>query len=187
MGEIYAELPINAYRMPYDGGAPFSMFTWSNANGVEETFFIDRIDGTIDDTLAVACVNSRTEDMCGPCVQESYIINLLKPAISEIVVQRSSFPLQSGTVHYLTCNPTTQFTTENELYYRAYQVVYFLSGIGKGPAIRIHHGLAAKEYFCTKMFENTEIPNLSKTLFEMLKTAIIDNSKTESGKTFEKN
>jgi len=38
MGEISVELPINAYRMPYDSGSPFSVFTWSNANGVRRLF-----------------------------------------------------------------------------------------------------------------------------------------------------
>jgi len=170
MGEISVELPINAYQMPYDGGSPYSMFTWSNASGVEETFFIDRIDGTIDDTLSIACVNSRKNEICRTCAQENYIINLLKPAIGEIVLARSSFPLHAGSVHYLTCAPTAQFIAENGLHYRAYQAVYFISEIGNGPAIKIHHGLASQGYFCTKMYESQKLPYLSKGINKMLQT-----------------
>jgi len=77
----------------------------------------------------------------------------------------------------LTCAPTAQFIAENGLHYRAYQFVYFLSEIGSGPAIKIHHGLASQEYFCSIMYENQDFPYLSKKLFEMLQTV---KNRTES-------
>lgn len=40
-----------------------------NVNKFEEVFLKCIIDGTIGGALPIACVNSRTDDFCSPCIQ----------------------------------------------------------------------------------------------------------------------
>jgi hypothetical protein len=170
MGGVSLELPTDAYRMPYEAGSGNSMYVWSNTNGVESTLFCERIDEDIDDILRVAHFKSRTREVCGPCARKRYIINLLKPCEGEIVVCRNRFAYKGGGVYMLTSAPTAAMSQTTSLCYIAYQAVFFLKEIGKGPGVRLQHTLAAHSYFCNRVYECKEMEDLSQLLYDTLGT-----------------
>ena len=170
MGAISLELPVGAYRMPYEGGSEYSMFTWANVDGIESTLFCDRVDETIDDILEAACISSHGDAVCKSCARRRYIIKLLKPCEGEIVVDRGRFPFGQGEVRTLTTVPTGIAAEQNGLHYTSYQAAYFLNGIEKAPTIKLHHCLAATQYFCSRHFECKEVEDFSQLLHNMLQT-----------------
>jgi hypothetical protein len=168
MGEVTLEMPVGHFRMPFKGGTEYAGFSWLQENGIENTFFCERIDVTIDDTLKLVYVKATEHAQCKSCSRKRYVLNLLKPCDGEVVVQRTSFPFNSGEVHIFTSAPTIQITEATGLYYGSYQAVYFLYGIGNGPAIKLQHGITAQQYFCTKQFESSEFPDFSILLYKIL-------------------
>jgi hypothetical protein len=170
MGVVTLQLPLDMYRMPFEGGPEHSMFVWTNINGVESTLFCERIDEDIDNILQIASVNSAAHEQCKPCARGRYTMNVLKPGDGEGVVRRNDFPLKDGEVHYMTSASTIQITEQTGLHYIGYHAVYFPHEIGNGPAVRLQHSLTAQGYFCHRIYECKEIKDLSQLLYDTLAT-----------------